>query len=83
MELQSEKYVQIIVEEAALEVERNDKSLYVFSDFTSDAFEHCRKVRFYITHLLHSHTSTLDITLQIQYKMDAIFLVYDLVGQSL
>ncbi|XP_017308606.1 DNA topoisomerase 2-binding protein 1 isoform X4 [Ictalurus punctatus] len=44
VELQSEKYVQIIVEEAALEVERNDKSLYVFSDFTSDAFEHCRKL---------------------------------------
>ncbi|KAI5617083.1 DNA topoisomerase 2-binding protein 1 isoform X1 [Silurus asotus] len=44
VELQSEKYVQTIDEEAVLELEHNDKSLYVFSDFTSDAFEHCRKL---------------------------------------
>ncbi|XP_060756012.1 DNA topoisomerase 2-binding protein 1 isoform X2 [Neoarius graeffei] len=44
VELQSEKYVQTIDEETVLELEHNDKSLYVFSDFTSDAFEHCRKL---------------------------------------
>ncbi|XP_053083876.1 DNA topoisomerase 2-binding protein 1 isoform X2 [Pangasianodon hypophthalmus] len=44
VELQSEKYVQTVDEEAVLELEHNDKSLYVFSDFTSNAFEHCRKV---------------------------------------
>lgn len=49
VELQSEKYVQTIDEGAVLELEHNDKSLYVFSDFTSDAFEHCRKVCFSIT----------------------------------
>lgn len=47
MELQSEKYVQTVAEEAMLQLEHNDKSLYVFSDFTSDAFEHCRKVCVY------------------------------------
>ncbi|XP_062841967.1 DNA topoisomerase 2-binding protein 1 [Trichomycterus rosablanca] len=44
VELQSEKYVQAINEDAALELDHNDKSLFVFSDFTSDAFEHCRKL---------------------------------------
>ncbi|KAL6462635.1 hypothetical protein MHYP_G00290570 [Metynnis hypsauchen] len=44
VELQSEKYVQTIDEETALDLEHNDKSLYVFSDFTSTAFEHCRKL---------------------------------------
>ncbi len=45
MELQSEKYVQTLDEEASLELDHNDKSLFVFSDFTSDAFDHCRRVR--------------------------------------
>uniref|UniRef100_A0A4W4ETD9 BRCT domain-containing protein n=1 Tax=Electrophorus electricus TaxID=8005 RepID=A0A4W4ETD9_ELEEL len=44
VELQSEKYVQTIDEEVALQLEQNDKSLYVFSDFTSNAFEHCRQL---------------------------------------
>ncbi|XP_076868343.1 DNA topoisomerase 2-binding protein 1 [Brachyhypopomus gauderio] len=44
VELQSEKYVQTIDEETALRLDHNDKSLYVFSDFTSDAFEHCRQL---------------------------------------
>ncbi|KAK3541594.1 hypothetical protein QTP86_033095 [Hemibagrus guttatus] len=44
VELQSEKYVQAVDEGTVLELEHNDKSLYVFSDFTSDAFEHCRKL---------------------------------------
>lgn len=51
MELQSEKYVQTVAEEAVLELEHNDKSLYVFSDFTSDAFEHCRKVCVSTSHI--------------------------------
>ncbi|XP_066502923.1 DNA topoisomerase 2-binding protein 1 isoform X2 [Hoplias malabaricus] len=42
VKLQSEKYLQTIDEETALELGHNDKSLYVFSDFTSSAFEHCR-----------------------------------------
>ncbi|XP_051970919.1 DNA topoisomerase 2-binding protein 1 [Xyrauchen texanus] len=44
VELQSEKYVQTVDEETALELENNDKSLFVFSDFTSNAFEHCRRL---------------------------------------
>lgn len=44
VELQSEKYVQTLDEKTALELDHNDKSLFVFSDFTSNAFEHCRKV---------------------------------------
>nr|XP_055037892.1 DNA topoisomerase 2-binding protein 1 [Misgurnus anguillicaudatus]XP_055037894.1 DNA topoisomerase 2-binding protein 1 [Misgurnus anguillicaudatus] len=45
VELQSEKYVQMIDEQTALELDHNDKSLFVFSDFTSNAFEHCRGLR--------------------------------------
>lgn len=45
VELQSEKYVQTVDEEAALELDHNDKSLFVFSDFTSNSFDHCRRVR--------------------------------------
>lgn len=44
VELQSEKYVHIIDEEEALQLNNNDKSLFVFSDFTSTAFERCREV---------------------------------------
>ncbi|XP_052398540.1 DNA topoisomerase 2-binding protein 1-A isoform X1 [Carassius gibelio] len=44
VELQSEKYVQMLDEEAALELDHNDKSLFVFSDFISNAFEHCRRL---------------------------------------
>ncbi|XP_067234177.1 DNA topoisomerase 2-binding protein 1 isoform X2 [Chanodichthys erythropterus] len=44
VELQSEKYVQTVDEEAALEQDHNDKSLFVFSDFTSNAFDHCRRL---------------------------------------
>uniref|UniRef100_A0A8C1NYD4 DNA topoisomerase II binding protein 1 n=1 Tax=Cyprinus carpio TaxID=7962 RepID=A0A8C1NYD4_CYPCA len=44
VELQSEKYVQTLDEEAALELDHNDKSLFVFSDFTSSAFDHCRRL---------------------------------------
>ncbi|XP_076147073.1 DNA topoisomerase 2-binding protein 1 [Alosa pseudoharengus] len=44
VELQSEKYVHIVDEEAALQLDHNDKSLFVFSDFTSAAFEHCREL---------------------------------------
>ncbi|KAI2649116.1 DNA topoisomerase 2-binding protein 1-A [Labeo rohita] len=43
VELQSEKYVQTLDEEAALELDHSDKSLFVFSDFTSNAFDHCRR----------------------------------------
>lgn len=44
VELQSEKYVQTLDEKTALELDHNDKSLFVFSDFTSNAFERCRKL---------------------------------------
>ncbi|XP_051542504.1 DNA topoisomerase 2-binding protein 1-A-like [Myxocyprinus asiaticus] len=44
VELQSEKYVQTVDEETALKLDHNDKSLFVFSDFTSNAFEHCRRL---------------------------------------
>lgn len=51
VELQSEKYVHIIDEEEALQLNSNDKSLFVFSDFTSAAFEHCREVCVTVSHL--------------------------------
>ncbi|XP_077100487.1 DNA topoisomerase 2-binding protein 1 isoform X1 [Siphateles boraxobius] len=44
VELQSEKYVQTVDEEAALELDHNDRSLFVFSDFTSNSFDHCRRL---------------------------------------
>ncbi|TRY90029.1 hypothetical protein DNTS_029781, partial [Danionella cerebrum] len=44
LELQSDKYVQMLDEEAALQLDHNDKSLFVFSDFTSGAFDHCRQL---------------------------------------
>ncbi|XP_063063142.1 DNA topoisomerase 2-binding protein 1 isoform X2 [Engraulis encrasicolus] len=44
VELQSEKYVHVVDEETALQLEQNDRSLFVFSDFTSDAFDHCRQL---------------------------------------
>ncbi|KAG7488805.1 hypothetical protein MATL_G00037920 [Megalops atlanticus] len=44
LELQSEKYLQTIDEETALHLDHNDKSLYVFSNFSSPAFYHCRKL---------------------------------------
>uniref|UniRef100_A0A673G8Z2 BRCT domain-containing protein n=1 Tax=Sinocyclocheilus rhinocerous TaxID=307959 RepID=A0A673G8Z2_9TELE len=44
VELQSEKYVQTLDEEATLKLDHNDKSLFVFSDFTSNAFDHCRRL---------------------------------------
>ncbi|KAL2085608.1 hypothetical protein ACEWY4_018928 [Coilia grayii] len=44
VELQSEKYVHVIDEETALQLDHNDKSLFVFSDFTSAAFNHCREL---------------------------------------
>ncbi|XP_061096834.1 DNA topoisomerase 2-binding protein 1 isoform X2 [Conger conger] len=44
LELQSEKYLQSVNEEAVLRMERNDKSLYIFSNFSSPAFFHCQKL---------------------------------------
>lgn len=44
VELQSEKYVKNIDEDAVLSMDQKDKSLFVFSSFTSPAFLHCRKV---------------------------------------
>lgn len=44
MELQSEKYLKTIDEEEVLQMDQKDKSLFVFSSFTSPAFMHCQKV---------------------------------------
>lgn len=44
LELQSEKYLKIIEEDEVLQMEQKDKSLFVFSSFTSPAFMHCQKV---------------------------------------
>ncbi|XP_064187050.1 DNA topoisomerase 2-binding protein 1 isoform X2 [Anguilla rostrata] len=44
LELQSEKYLQTVNEEAVLRMEHNDKSLYIFSNFSSPAFYHCKKL---------------------------------------
>ncbi|KAI3355378.1 hypothetical protein L3Q82_018222 [Scortum barcoo] len=44
LELQSEKYLKTIDEDAVLQMDHNDKSLFVFSSFTTPAFLHCKKL---------------------------------------
>lgn len=44
LELQSEKYLKIIDEDEVLQMDQKDKSLFVFSSFTSPAFMHCQKL---------------------------------------
>uniref|UniRef100_A0AAY5LCC4 BRCT domain-containing protein n=1 Tax=Esox lucius TaxID=8010 RepID=A0AAY5LCC4_ESOLU len=42
--LQSEKYLKTIDEETALQLDHNDKSLFVFSSFSTPAFQHCKEL---------------------------------------
>lgn len=44
VELQSEKYVKTVDEDAILQMDQKDKSLYVFSSFTTPAYQHCKMV---------------------------------------
>ncbi|XP_077364967.1 DNA topoisomerase 2-binding protein 1 isoform X2 [Festucalex cinctus] len=44
LELQSEKYVKKIDEEAVLKMDQKDKSLFVFTDFDTPAFQHCKNL---------------------------------------
>uniref|UniRef100_A0A673CKR8 DNA topoisomerase II binding protein 1 n=1 Tax=Sphaeramia orbicularis TaxID=375764 RepID=A0A673CKR8_9TELE len=44
LELQSEKHLKAIDEDALLQMDQKDKSLYVFSTFTTPAFLHCKKL---------------------------------------
>ncbi|XP_035511708.1 DNA topoisomerase 2-binding protein 1 isoform X1 [Morone saxatilis] len=44
LELQSEKYLKTVDEDAVLQMHHNDKSLFVFSSFTTPAFLHCKKL---------------------------------------
>ncbi|XP_072234547.1 DNA topoisomerase 2-binding protein 1 [Leuresthes tenuis] len=44
LELQSEKYLKTVKEEDVLQMDQKDKSLFVFSDFTTPAFLHCKKL---------------------------------------
>ncbi|KAJ8277001.1 hypothetical protein GJAV_G00070300 [Gymnothorax javanicus] len=44
LELQSEKYLKTVSEEAVLRMENKDKALYIFSNFSSPAFHHCKKL---------------------------------------
>ncbi|XP_056440120.1 DNA topoisomerase 2-binding protein 1 isoform X1 [Gadus chalcogrammus] len=44
LEMQSEKCVRRISEETALGCNNKDKSLFVFSSFTTPAFHHCKKL---------------------------------------
>ncbi|XP_041824851.1 DNA topoisomerase 2-binding protein 1 [Melanotaenia boesemani] len=44
LELQSEKYLKTIKEEDVLQMDQKDKSLFVFSSFTTPAFLHCKKL---------------------------------------
>ncbi|XP_058499828.1 DNA topoisomerase 2-binding protein 1 isoform X1 [Solea solea] len=44
LELQSEKYLKSIDEDAVLQMDQKDKSLFVFSAFTSPAFLHCKEL---------------------------------------
>lgn len=44
LELQSKKYVKTVDEDAVLQMEQKDRSLYVFSSFTTPAYLHCKTV---------------------------------------
>uniref|UniRef100_A0A667ZXH6 DNA topoisomerase II binding protein 1 n=1 Tax=Myripristis murdjan TaxID=586833 RepID=A0A667ZXH6_9TELE len=44
LELQSEKYLKTIDEDSVLQLDHKDKSLFVFSNFTTPAFLHCKKL---------------------------------------
>lgn len=44
LELQSERCVKSISEATALQLDQKDKSLFVFSSFTTPAFHHCKKL---------------------------------------
>ncbi|KAL4001230.1 calpain-5 [Sarotherodon galilaeus] len=44
LELQSEKYLKTITEDDVLRMDKKDKSLFVFTSFTSPAFLHCQKL---------------------------------------
>ncbi|XP_039900425.1 DNA topoisomerase 2-binding protein 1 isoform X1 [Simochromis diagramma] len=44
LELQSEKYLKTITEDDVLRMDKKDKSLFVFTNFTSPAFLHCKKL---------------------------------------
>ncbi|XP_019730589.1 DNA topoisomerase 2-binding protein 1 [Hippocampus comes] len=44
LEMQSEKYVKKITEQAVLKMDRKDKSLFVFTDFDTPAFQHCKNL---------------------------------------
>ncbi|KAF3836309.1 hypothetical protein F7725_028867 [Dissostichus mawsoni] len=44
LELQSDKYLKRINEDAVLQMDQKDKSLFVFSSFTTPAFLHCKKL---------------------------------------
>lgn len=44
LDIQSEKYVKTVDEDAILQMDKKDKSLYVFSSFTTPAYLHCKMV---------------------------------------
>uniref|UniRef100_A0A8D3E031 DNA topoisomerase II binding protein 1 n=1 Tax=Scophthalmus maximus TaxID=52904 RepID=A0A8D3E031_SCOMX len=44
LELQSDKYLRTVEDEAVLQMKQKDKSLFVFSTFSSPAFLHCKKL---------------------------------------
>ncbi|CAJ1082591.1 DNA topoisomerase 2-binding protein 1 [Xyrichtys novacula] len=44
LELQSGKYLKTIDEDDVLQIDKDDRSLYVFSSFTTPAFLHCQKL---------------------------------------
>ncbi|KAM6900354.1 DNA topoisomerase 2-binding protein 1 [Xenentodon cancila] len=44
LELQSEKHLKTVKEEDVLQMDQRDKSLFVFSGFTSPAFLHCKQL---------------------------------------
>ncbi|XP_057679751.1 DNA topoisomerase 2-binding protein 1 [Corythoichthys intestinalis] len=44
VELQSEKYIKKIDEDTVLKMEQKDKSLFVFTDFDTPAFQHCKNL---------------------------------------
>lgn len=52
LELQSEKYLKTVDEDEVLQMDQKDKSLFVFSSFSSPAFLHCKKVRLFSQYII-------------------------------
>lgn len=63
-EFQSEEHLQILEEEAALNIKENDKSLYICDPFTGVVFNHLQKVCYtsaYTSYILSCLGALMDV----------------------